>query len=76
MQFIPYLLMCLFHWIADFVLQTDWQAQNKSKRWDALLTHTGIYSMAITALVALTLDLTPVNLFLLLVITFVLHTAT
>jgi len=34
------------HWIADFILQTHWQASNKSKRWDALLMHTGSYSIA------------------------------
>lgn len=34
------------HWIADFVLQTDWQAQNKSKIWQALILHTFNYSFA------------------------------
>lgn len=32
------------HWVADFVLQTDWEAKNKSKSWDALLSHTLTYS--------------------------------
>jgi hypothetical protein len=27
------------HWFADFVLQTHWQASNKSKRLDALARH-------------------------------------
>jgi len=76
MTAIPFLILCATHWVADFVLQTDWQAQNKSKRWDALLSHTGIYSMVITALIALIFDLTPVNLFLFLGITFICHTAT
>ena len=40
-----FLLILITHWIADFVLQSDWQAKNKSKRWDALLAHTGIYSL-------------------------------
>ena len=34
----------LIHWFADFVLQTDRQAKNKSKSWKALLSHTGTYS--------------------------------
>ena len=33
------------HWVADFVLQTDWQAQNKSKNNRALLSHTYNYSL-------------------------------
>jgi hypothetical protein len=33
-----------FHWIADFLLQSDWMALNKSKHWDALLSHTAVYS--------------------------------
>ena len=32
------------HGIADYWFQTDWQAQNKSKRWDALLRHVATYS--------------------------------
>lgn len=35
----------VIHFIADFVLQTDWQAKNKSSSMDALLTHTGTYSL-------------------------------
>lgn len=43
----PYLVLSvlLMHWFADFVLQTDWQANNKSKAWIPLLSHTGIYSL-------------------------------
>jgi uncharacterized membrane protein YciS (DUF1049 family) len=38
-------IIIFIHWIADFVLQTDWQAQNKSKNNFALLIHTSNYSM-------------------------------
>lgn len=38
------LLLLTVHFIADFVLQTDWQAQNKSKRWDALALHVAVYA--------------------------------
>lgn len=32
------------HWIADFVLQTHWQASNKSKNLEALARHIGTYT--------------------------------
>lgn len=32
------------HFVADFVLQSDWMAQNKSKRWDALGLHCIVYA--------------------------------
>jgi hypothetical protein len=32
------------HFVADFVFQTDWMAQNKSKRWDALALHCAVYA--------------------------------
>lgn len=35
------------HWFADFVLQTHWQASNKSKRLDALARHVGTYTLAL-----------------------------
>ena len=38
-------IIIFIHWIADFILQTDWQAQNKSKNNFALLSHTSNYSL-------------------------------
>ena len=35
------------HWIADFVLQSDWQAKNKSKNNLALLLHVTIYTVCL-----------------------------
>lgn len=42
----PLVLFALLsiHFVADFVLQNDWMAINKSKRWDALTVHVGIYA--------------------------------
>jgi hypothetical protein len=37
------------HWFADFVLQTHWQASNKSKRVDALLRHVATYTAVLVA---------------------------
>lgn len=39
------LLILLAHFICDFVFQTDWQAQNKSKNNKALLSHVTTYSL-------------------------------
>lgn len=48
------ILWVLFvHLIADFFLQTNWMAQNKSKRFDALYLHIVVYW---TTLVLLTLS--------------------
>ena len=44
----PDLLLTLamtVHFVADFLLQTDWMATNKSKRWDALALHCAVYSV-------------------------------
>lgn len=38
------------HWVADFILQTHWQASNKSKRLDALARHVGTYTLALFVL--------------------------
>lgn len=39
------LAIIVIHWVADFVCQTSWQAENKSKQWGALLEHTLDYSL-------------------------------
>jgi uncharacterized membrane protein len=38
------LSILFLHWVADFVLQTDEDAKNKSKSMDHLLNHTFTYS--------------------------------
>jgi hypothetical protein len=40
---IPVLLLAV-HFVADFLFQSDWMALNKSKRWDALAIHAGVYT--------------------------------
>lgn len=39
------LTILALHWIADFVLQNDWMAQNKWKDKEALLTHVLVYTL-------------------------------
>lgn len=43
-QFIALLAV---HWVADFVLQTHWQASNKSKNFEALSPHVCSYTAAL-----------------------------
>ena len=39
------LTLLVAHFVGDFILQSDWMAINKSKRWDALSLHVFVYSM-------------------------------
>jgi hypothetical protein len=39
-----YLYLLCIHWFADFVLQTRWQAENKSKNNIALSRHVLVYT--------------------------------
>jgi hypothetical protein len=38
------LIGLIVHWVADFVLQTDWEAKNKSTNNRALTDHVGTYA--------------------------------
>ena len=77
---IPLALM-LSHWIADFLCQSDWMAQNKSKSWKALLLHTLTYSTVVSALFTSYMAIQGFEITLMLFlqfwfITFISHTAT
>lgn len=39
-----YTIFLVGHWLADFVLQTHWQASNKSKNISALSRHVLVYT--------------------------------
>ena len=44
------LLILSVHYFADFIVQTDWQAKNKSSRFDALARHVTNYTGIMFAL--------------------------
>lgn len=37
-------LLLFIHFVADFIMQSDWMAQNKSKKFYPLFIHVAIYS--------------------------------
>lgn len=74
MNLIEIFSIIFIHWIADFVCQTDWQAKNKSKSWEALLGHTVTYSAIWWGILSFFISLPHVMFFF--VITLVCHTAT
>ncbi len=41
-----FIVILAVHWVADFVLQTHWQASNKSKNLEALSRHVGVYTIS------------------------------
>lgn len=48
-----FLALLATHWVGDFVLQTDWQARNKSKSNAALAQHVSVYTLCLGAASAL-----------------------
>lgn len=45
------------HFVADFVLQTRWQAMNKSSSWTALNDHVAVYMVTMLAIVSIGMGL-------------------
>jgi len=75
-------MLCLFigllflHWLGDFVCQTRWMADNKSKRLDALSLHVFVYSLVLFCGLAITTNWTINDLCRFALINFVLHWTT
>jgi hypothetical protein len=46
-------VLLAIHWYSDFVLQTRWQAENKSKNNIALSRHVGTYCLGFLALLTM-----------------------
>lgn len=42
-----FMIILCTHYVADYVLQTHWQATNKSRNNDALLEHVGVYTVVL-----------------------------
>jgi hypothetical protein len=57
------LLILGAHWVADFSIQTHWQAVNKSKNNYALFKHVLTYSLSIGLIFSLFYDLKSVLVF-------------
>lgn len=43
----PIVLLLLAHFVGDFLLQSDWMAQNKEKNRKAMGVHVGLYSLCL-----------------------------
>lgn len=39
----------LAHLVGDWILQTEWQARNKSHNWRAMLAHVAVYHVVVLA---------------------------
>jgi hypothetical protein len=46
------LIIVVTHFIADWLLQSDWMALNKSKHWDVLAIHVTVYSVCFIPVIA------------------------
>lgn len=45
-----FIVLYIAHKIADYLFQTDFQAINKAKSWNALVTHCSIYTIILTTM--------------------------
>lgn len=72
------LQILFFHWFADFVCQTPYQAINKSKQFDALVFHVLNYSILTTFLWMYYFNIPPtvVNALFIFCVTFFAHLTT
>lgn len=81
MNSLTFILVVLIHWIADFVIQTDEQAKNKSSNIFYLIEHTSMYSCVWIILLVLlsctgVLVISAGKILIFGVITFLAHTVT
>lgn len=73
MTIVQILYILLIHWIADFIMQDEKWAINKSSKWKALISHTITYSLCWLTLFPF-LSISRLGIFI--VITFLFHTVT
>ncbi len=70
------LTLIVLHFIGDFLLQSDWMATNKSKRWDALAWHVCAYCVPFSVWLIATLGVRSVAMTNFIFVTFALHFVT
>lgn len=70
-----YMFLLFVHFIADFVLQTDWQAKNKSKSLVALGKHVSVYTLTL-GVASLFLFGISINVFIFILVNGILHFVT
>lgn len=69
------LYLLLIHWVGDFLFQSVYMAENKSKSFKVLISHTALYSGIITVCLIFLLELTMTDVGIFGLVTFVTHTA-
>ena len=42
-----FIYVLFVHWVGDFIFQSRWMADNKSKDWEALILHVFIYALTV-----------------------------
>ncbi len=67
---IDIIIILIIHWVADFILQSRWMGNNKSKELKPLFAHTLVYSSCWIVLY----PILGTNVFWFMLITFVTHT--
>lgn len=78
------IIILFVHWVADFLFQTKWMAENKSSQWYPLLAHTITYTFifwiaGLTAYIIKNRGMASIDylhIFEFVVITFICHTIT
>ena len=76
-QYTTLFMILAFHYLLDFSLQTQWQAENKSKNLKALSIHVSVYSIGwgfLSLFCLFDMDIHRTMIFT--VITFILHFVT
>ena len=56
--------LLLAHLVGDWLLQTEWQANNKTHKWQALLSHVVVYHLIILAVLIAWFGLRNVNVYI------------
>jgi len=73
---IAILYLMFIHWVGDFLFQTPWMGENKSKNFKALVTHTTVYTLIMMFGSVYWLEFSISDIFMFGLITFACHTIT